>query len=296
MPERVMSSYMPERVIHPVAVKPLQGTCAAMQPRSRDRWRNALVKPIAAVSFTGNLWQQGETIRVSFEDRLSTDTDRELIEKCKRHIEYCHSLVGLDLQFVEAGSGDVRISFTRGGSWSYIGTDCKLIPKGEHTMQFGWLAPDSSEDEVQRVVRHEYGIHAFGLGHEQKSPNARIPWHKQAVYDDYARQGWSKEDVDHNVFGNYDASEVGFTEYDPTSLSQYPVKCRHVSVPCEGEYYIGWNWDFSETDIEHLQSLYPKPDDPCDRLHERDGILTGRINALRRRRYRVRKAMKKRGC
>lgn len=287
---------MTEKIVQDTPVPELVGSCTVMRPRSRDRWRNAFAQPVAAVSFTSKLWTNGETVKVSFEDRLVSDPEMMLTERIKGHIRHCHSHVGLKLEFVPTGQGDVRISYTRGGSWSYIGTDCKLIPRDQHTMQLGWLTLDSSEDEIQRVVRHEYGIHAFGLGHEQKSPNANIPWDKQAVYADYAKQGWDKARVDHNVFGSYDASEVGFTDFDPTSLSQYPVKCRHVTVSCQGEYYIGWNLDFSPSDIEHLQSLYPKPDDTCNKLDTNYQRLRARRNSINRLMRRNRRIYRKRGC
>lgn len=53
-------------------------------------------------------------------------------------------------------------------------------------MNYGWLYPDTPDQEYSRVVLHEFG-HALGAIHEHQHPEAAIPWDKPKVYEYYAR-------------------------------------------------------------------------------------------------------------
>lgn len=239
--------------------KPIHA-CPDVLPTTKERIKGALTSPVAAVSLRGKLWKNGETITVSFEDRMATGGS-ELITRVKKHIQHVFDLTSLKLQFVPSGQGVIRISFARGGSWSYLGTDNKLIPKDKHTMQLGWLDQGTDSLEVQRVVRHET-MHALGIGHEQAHPDARIPWDKPKVYAYFARtQGWSRTQVDAQVFQRYSPGQVDVTNFDIDSLQLYPVP-NELTI---GDWSVGKNTDLSSTDIRHLQSIYPKqsPQDPA---------------------------------
>ncbi len=84
-------------------------------------------------------------------------------------------------QVVEDEDADIRVAFQQGnGSWSYLGTVCRQIRVDQPTMNYGWLTPDSTDDELRRVVLHEFG-HALGLIHEHQSPNRPISWSRAAV-------------------------------------------------------------------------------------------------------------------
>jgi serralysin len=50
---------------------------------------------------------------------------------------------------------------------------CQQILDPKPTMNYGWMTPDSSDDEVHRVVAHEFG-HALGLIHEHQNPDTPI--------------------------------------------------------------------------------------------------------------------------
>jgi hypothetical protein len=90
----------------------------------------------------------------------------ELQERVQKVASEWAALANLKLQFRTSGPTNVRIAFDQGkGSWSYLGTVCKMIAEPLPTMNYGWLAPTSSDDEVRRVVLHEFG-HALGLIHE----------------------------------------------------------------------------------------------------------------------------------
>ena len=167
-------------------------------------------------------------------------------------------VANLTLQFVTSGTAEIRISFAEQGfSWSTVGTDALTVPRAEPTMNYGWLEPDTELTEYQRVVRHEFG-HALGMIHEHQNPDAlgKIPWDKPKVYEYYARQGWSRADVDANLFDVYDEDSTNFTTFDPTSIMQYAIP-EELTI---GTYSVGWNTELSATDIAFMQAQYPATD------------------------------------
>jgi hypothetical protein len=131
---------------------------------------------LAGVLMTSKKWQVGRQIKVAFFDGSST-----LQQRVFNMFTMWEAYANLDLVLIDSvADADVRVTFTRGGSWSYVGTDCLLIPDNEPTMQLGWLDDTSNDDEVRRVSVHEWG-HTMGLGHEHQHPKGGIPWYKEAT-------------------------------------------------------------------------------------------------------------------
>ena len=159
------------------------------------------------------------------------------------------------LEFGSDPDAELRVSFRQRGSWSYIGTDALMIGPSEPTINFGWLTPSSADDEVQRVVLHEFG-HALGCIHEHSSPAAEIPWDKEAVYRYYAGppNNWTKDQVDGNLFEKYDHTTTQFSAFDRDSIMLYPIPEEHTI----GDYQVGWNRALSATDKDFVGRLYPK--------------------------------------
>ena len=108
------------------------------------------------------------------------------------------------------------------GSWSYLGTECRDIPADETTMNYGWLTPDSPDDELQRVVLHEFG-HALGLIHEHQNPEGGIDWNVPAVLADLGGppNNWDEQTARHNVLDHYQPDEVTATTVDAESIMMY---------------------------------------------------------------------------
>ncbi len=160
--------------------------------------------------------------------------------------------------FDNAADAAIRISFTPGASWSYLGTDALDPTLGQDTatMNFGWFTPATPNDELQRVVLHEFG-HALGLIHEHQSPAAAIPWDRKAVYEYYSGPPnyWSEEQIDLNIFQRYQHDQSNASAFDPSSIMLYPIPPEFTN----GKLTVGWNRTLSATDRDFICQLYPPP-------------------------------------
>ncbi len=197
------------------------------------------------------LWDNGSTLRVRF-----LDGDPAVQAKVTAIAKEWEVETNLTLAFVQSGPAEIRVSFAeKGFSWSTVGTDAKTVPSAEPTMNYGWLEPDTELREYQRVVRHEFG-HALGMIHEHQNPAAAgvIPWDKPKVYAYYAQQGWSKDDVDFNIFQVYSEDSTNHTTFDPTSIMEYAIP-DSLTI---GSYSIGWNTELSDLDRDFMRRQYPK--------------------------------------
>ena len=209
------------------------------QPKAKDE-RMALVR--------ASMWQPGDIIRIAF-----MDGDGGVQQRVRQAAEQWMDYADLRFYFVDDSDADIRISFGQRGSWSYVGTDCRSIPANQPTMNYGWLTPDSTEDEVSRVVLHEFG-HALGCIHEHQNPTGGIKWNKPVVYAYFAGppNHWSKEQVDHNLFEKYDEDLTVFSGLDPRSIMMYPIDKRFTVDGFE----VRLNTDLSETDKRFIRELY----------------------------------------
>jgi hypothetical protein len=197
------------------------------------------------------LWENGRRLRVAFLDGIP-----EVQSKVAAIAKEWEAVANITFDFVDGGASQIRVSFAEQGfSWSTVGTDALTVSSNKPTMNFGWLEPDTSLREYQRVVRHEFG-HSLGMIHEHQNPAAlgQIPWDKPKVYAYYAQQGWSQNDVDTNIFDVYTEDSTNHTAFDPTSIMEYAIP-DSLTI---GSYAIGWNTELSQADIDFMRRQYPK--------------------------------------
>ncbi len=195
-------------------------------------------------------WQSGDAISISFLD--GTDAQKALVKKFA--VEWITNLANLQFSWEPGPDTDIRITFQYSGSWSVIGTTCKRIPKGQPTMNFGWLTPGVTDEEARRVITHEFG-HALGLIHEHQNPISAIKWNKPAVYRDLSGppNNWDRATIDHNMFESYPSNEIAGTTLDWHSIMMYPIPASWTLDRSSA----GLNTDLSPMDREFIRKQYP---------------------------------------
>ena len=220
-------------------------------------FKNIIKKPSSLVNLSrmateiSKEWKNGRTLTVSFIGGNKLVKER-IIRQAKLWLN--HANIELDFS-PRIKKGNIRIGFDMNdGSWSYVGNQILSIPKNEPTMNFGWLTPTLDDEEYSRVVLHEFG-HSLGCIHEHERPDNGIPWNKPKVYAYYAQKdGWSKNEVDDQVFDRYDKNIIRAGTLDKKSIMMYPVP-DELTV---GKYKIGWNRILSTEDKKFIAALYPK--------------------------------------
>lgn len=208
-----------------------------------------LLRPWLALS-TSRLWEDGRTLRVRF-----LDGDWAVQERVEDVAQEWSLYANITFDFGNDPDAEIRITFREPGSWSFMGTDALLIDKTKATMNFGWLEPTCKDEEVAEVVLHEFG-HALGCIHEHQHPENGIPWNKEAVYLDYGGppNNWSRDQVDENIFEEYDRSKTQFSQFDNQSIMLYSIPNEHTI----GDFEIGWNRKLSDADKTFMAAVYPR--------------------------------------
>ncbi len=198
-------------------------------------------------------WPVGSTLKCRFLGGSEAQREKA-IKMASMWMDYAN----IDISFVDTEDEHVRIEFIEGqGSWSAIGVDAldSYFHKDAPTMNFGWLDETTDDVEWRRVVVHEFG-HALGCIHEHQSPNEKLKWNKQAVYDYFEGppNNWDKETIDQNILEKYSPEGISATLFDKQSIMLYMFPAELFT----NHKATNNNTDFSAKDKAFIKQMYPK--------------------------------------
>src|SRR5262249_28413708 len=151
--------------------------------------------------------------------------------------------------------GQVRISRSAGGYWSYLGTDILHIATSRQTMNLQGFTMNTPDSEFRRVIRHEAG-HTLGFPHEHMRREIVAQIDRDRAYAYFLRtQGWTRTMVDQQVLTPLDDRSIMGTPTDQTSIMCYQLP---GAITRDGRPILG-GMDINTTDRTFARRIYPPP-------------------------------------
>lgn len=192
-------------------------------------------------------------ITVGFMERPST----AMVDQVLRYANTWSEFSNVGFRYTsDLSSAVVRVSFARGGYWSYLGTDCLSIPKNRQTMNLEGFTLRTPQSEWMRVVPHEFG-HTLGCPHEHARKAIIELLDPEKVIALFSRtQGWSRQQVIEQILTPLEEQSImtGGSSADVESIMtyQFPGSVTRNGRPIPG------GGTFSEVDKRHFAAIYPK--------------------------------------
>jgi hypothetical protein len=203
-----------------------------------------------AVVDTWKLCPAGATIKISFlggtpQARTKVVASaREWMQHANLVLDFGQQRATDDRRIYQPGDGShVRISFSRPGYCSTVGTDALSVRPPLETMSFQLfdIAPPP-EARFRGVVLHEFG-HMIGLSHEHQRPEARCDWDWRVIYEELSGppNNWSRETIDHNMqpYSYFTNPDLRATAHDRASVMHYAFPARYYRSGAASRCYIG---------------------------------------------------------
>lgn len=113
---------------------------------------------------TTRFWRPGRLLRIRFLGG-NPQLQRRVLDAASAWLHDAN----LDFELSSDPDAEIRISFTPGATWSYIGTDALVVPGDQATANFGWLQRSTASNTLKALVLHVFG-HILGLTHEHQRP------------------------------------------------------------------------------------------------------------------------------
>jgi hypothetical protein len=213
------------------------------------------LKPLSIAVLTTKYWgAKGVKLTVGFLDGPASDLRQRILLHMNAWAKTAN------VTFTESrAEPQVRIAREggrNGGYWSYVGTDIRLIPRDQPTMNLEAFTMSTPESEFVRVIRHEAG-HTLGFPHEhmRKALVAKID-RRKAIEFFQRTQGWTEQEVIQQVLTPLEEqSLIGTSEPDPRSIMCYQIP---GFLTKSGQPILGGR-DISALDASFVGTLYPKP-------------------------------------
>ncbi|ETS64624.1 hypothetical protein PaG_01094 [Moesziomyces aphidis] len=214
---------------------------------------------------TEKLWPDSpQTIHYCFlpGDHVGSNVQQDKVRNAIQ--EWSHYANVRFVEGVDPASCDIRITFDpKDGSWSYVGTDSRIIEPRDATMNLAGLQASASMTANERAsILHEFG-HVLGLLHEhQSAAHGGTAIDVQAALELYrSDRRWSDKQVHDqvlDVYNQYDVSD--YSQVDVTSIMHFPQPKELTGLDQD----IGYNKELSDLDKAYVVVQYPRENPPSE--------------------------------
>lgn len=209
--------------------KPTVAPPVVVDTLPQAEWYCTPIAPIRetkrAVSMRGKAWPVGATIRVGFLNEQGTEAQKQMVRDAYARWTATDA-ANLKVSFVPSAQANIRVSFSPGSAWSYIGVDCNSVGVQYPTLNFGFGGSST--------IEHEAG-HSLGLLHEMQIPGG-VCWNEANVIADLSKppNSWDLATIRFNVLDYHNPANIITSGYDKNSIMHYSVKaswtCNNVAI------------------------------------------------------------------
>lgn len=210
---------------------------------------------------TAKIWEVKTPITVCFLDGNS-NSKAFFVDLAKSWLSSAHGLIvdfGSSPNFYNCTSqnGDIRVSFSGSGDWSYVGRDATLIAPGKPTLNLstlrGGLTPRTKAIATGNTL-HEFG-HALGAEHEHQRSEFATCLAQLDLVRVKQETGWDDDKVQANITGILKGR--GETTYDPYSVMNYQFPATWFKSGSDSSCLRERRLELSQGDKNLIAHLYP---------------------------------------
>jgi len=209
-------------------------------------------QPLTGV--TEKMWSPADIISVYLSPLNGSDFIRNRIQFYAKKWE---AFANIRFEFInDLKAANIKVGlFKSGQSWSWLGRDVLFNPLNAYTMNFGSFGVNTDEQEMGRVIIHEFG-HVLGFDHEHLSPASPLRWNLDKTYKYYKeKNNWTPEHVDLNVIKKLNQNNTNYSAYDRYSVMHYTIP-EDLLLSGSGTTI---NYKISQIDGQYARLWYPFP-------------------------------------